>query len=166
MRNIAIGLLLLSLTACGAASPTTGSDSTGATNPSPVASTPASTTAPVASTPAEPSAAAVESPLPSGNPLGGVSIGGGDFEPRVAGFLASQINQQADALTLQSKEEAEWSDGSLGCPDPATSYIQMIIPGYKLVYTDGTQTYNVHTNSDGSNAVWCDNGTPKNIGQP
>lgn len=77
--------------------------------------------------------------------------------------IAAQTGVQASNLSLQSAEETEWSDGSLGCPDPATSYIQVITPGYKVVLTDGTRTYNIHASQQG-NAVWCDNGTPKSLG--
>lgn len=76
--------------------------------------------------------------------------------------LATQTGVQASSLQLQSSEEVEWSDGSLGCVDPATSYIQVITPGYKMVFTDGTRTYDVHASQNGW-AVWCDNGTPKSL---
>jgi hypothetical protein len=77
--------------------------------------------------------------------------------------LAAETGIQASNLTLQSAEATEWSDGSLGCPDPATSYIQVITPGYKVVLTDGTRTYDIHASQSGQ-AVWCDNGTPKPLG--
>jgi hypothetical protein len=76
--------------------------------------------------------------------------------------LAAQTGVQAGNLQLQSAQATEWSDGSLGCPDPATSYIQVITPGYKMVFTDGTRTYDVHAGQNGR-AVWCDNGTPKSL---
>jgi cytoskeletal protein RodZ len=63
-------------------------------------------------------------------------------------------------LTVKSIEEQEWSDSSLGCPDPAAIYLAVITPGYKIVLADGTSEFDVHTNSDGSLMVWCNNGRP------
>ncbi len=167
MRKILLGMALLALTGCGgAATPATGGDTTGAQT-SPVAS------APVASAPA--SAAPSESALPSASPagggietVGGTKLGGGsgDIEAQMVGFLASQIGKPADTLKLQSKEKMEWSDGSMGCPDPAALYMQVITPGYKLTYSDGTTTYDVRANEAGNIAVWCQDGKPTTIGQP
>lgn len=63
-------------------------------------------------------------------------------------------------LTVKSIEEQEWSDTSLGCPDPAALYLAVITPGYKIVLEDGMSEFDVRTNSDGSIMVWCDNGRP------
>ncbi len=57
---------------------------------------------------------------------------------------------------LTELEPAEWSDASLGCPEEGMFYAQVITPGYRLVFdVDGTPV-EVHTNSDGSSAVVCD----------
>ncbi len=153
MRRIVIGLLLLALTACGGTSPSTGtsSDSTG--------SAPAAgTSAPVASP------ASGDTPA-SANP--GTDLMGdmGDLEKNVIALLSTEINKPADSLTLQNKEEMEWPNGALGCAKPGMMYTEMIVPGYKLTYTDGSQTYTVHTNQMGNQAVWCDNGDPKPLTQ-
>jgi type IV secretory pathway VirB10-like protein len=63
-------------------------------------------------------------------------------------------------LTIKSIEEQEWSDTSMGCPDPAALYLAVITPGYKIVLDDGTSEFDVRANSDGSIMVWCDNGRP------
>lgn len=63
-------------------------------------------------------------------------------------------------LTVKSIEEQEWSDTSLGCPDPAALYLAVITPGYKIILADETSEFDVRTNSDGSLMVWCDNGRP------
>ena len=164
MRKLAIGVLLLGLTACGAAAPT--SDSTGAASTAP-STAPVASAVPASESPAASPAASLGGviALPSASPAAGNASGDG-IEQQAVSFLAQQLNKPADTLTLQSRNEVEWSDGSLGCPDPATSYIQVITPGFKLVYTDGTATYNLHTNADGSNVIWCDKGQAKEIAQP
>jgi hypothetical protein len=39
-------------------------------------------------------------------------------------------------------------------------YTQAIVPGYKIVMSDGTRTYDIHASQQGQ-VIWCDNGTPK-----
>lgn len=50
-----------------------------------------------------------------------------------------------ERIRLVSLEEVNWPDGSLGFPKPGMVYIQVIIPGYRLVLSDGAQTYEYHT---------------------
>jgi hypothetical protein len=157
IRSLTTGLLLLALTACGAAAPAA-DDSTGA---APAASPAAS--APAAS---EPVASPSTSAGLNGDLSGGSAAPTDEVTTQAAAFLATQLNTAAADLQLQSREEVEWNDSSLGCPAPDMMYMQVITPGFKLTYSDGTQTYELHTDADGSNVVWCDNGTPKQIGQP
>jgi hypothetical protein len=159
MRKIAIGLLLLTLTACGAAS--TGTDSTGSngsTGGAPVTGDKPSTM-PLASVPA-----GGDAPV-SGAPGDNVMVEVGDLEATVATLLSTTASKPAESLKLQNKEEVEWPNGGLGCEKAGMSYTEMIVPGYKLTYSDGTQTYEVHTDRSGQQAVWCDNGEPKALGK-
>lgn len=157
MRKLSLALLLLALTACGGGTPATGSDSTGATS-SAVASAEAVPSA-VASPMAVPSENATSIGTIGGNMGGGEA--GGAIEQQALQTLQTQFGVNTAAFTLQGKEQTEWSDGSLGCPDPAAMYMQVITPGYKLTYTDGARTYELHTNDSGSQVVWCENGKPR-----
>jgi hypothetical protein len=40
--------------------------------------------------------------------------------------------------------ELTWPDGSLGCPQPDMAYNQVLIDGYLIELTDGTDTYSYH----------------------
>jgi hypothetical protein len=91
---------------------------------------------------------------------GAPALPAGSVEATVAQALAQQSGADVDGLQLTDKVAQEWSDSSLGCPDPATMYMQVITPGYKLTFSDGSKTYEVHTNEAGTNAVLCENGTP------
>ena len=162
MRKLALAFLLVTLTACGSAATGNGTDSTGATAPSAAASP-----AVVAS----PQASPVEIDIPvNASPSGKLSTDSGGNSPtletRASAALAAHLNKSSDALTLVSKEPTEWSDGSLGCPRPDTMYIQVITSGYKLTYSDGAQTYAIHTDESGTQTVWCENGQPQEIPQP
>lgn len=86
------------------------------------------------------------------------------MEEQIKQQLAAAIKRPASALTLKSKAEVEWSDGSLGCPRPGMMYTQAIVPGYKLIFSDGSRSYEVHTGKRGTPAVWCDHGQPKRLG--
>lgn len=148
MRKLIAALLACILTACGSATAVP-DDATGA---SPAASAPAAS---------EPAASAEASPitLPDTNPAGG-----GDAPEavvsQVSQLLEQQFNVPAANISVESVEPMEWSDGSLGCPEPGKIYTQALVAGYMLMVSDGSQTYELHTNEDGSNAVVCENGSP------
>ena len=59
---------------------------------------------------------------------------------------------------LGSSEMAQWSDASLGCPQEGMGYAQVITPGHKVVFDLAGTSYAVHTNSDGSHMVVCEDG--------
>lgn len=50
-----------------------------------------------------------------------------------------------EQIRLVSLEEVSWPNGSLGYPKPGMVYIQVIIPGYRLILSDGAQNYEYHT---------------------
>ena len=76
--------------------------------------------------------------------------------------LVQATGAASDAITVVSTEEVEWSDTSLGCPDPNKMYAQMITPGYKIVLESGGTTYDYHTGADPEGLlVHCtEDGTP------
>lgn len=73
--------------------------------------------------------------------------------------LATQLRRDPTTITLVKVEPKEWADASLGCPDPAMMYAQMLTPGALVTLNDGSQDYAVHTSADGF-AVLCENGKP------
>ncbi|PLS77189.1 MAG: hypothetical protein CYG59_25060 [Chloroflexi bacterium] len=162
MRKLAVALMLVTLTACGSAAPGNGTDSTGATAASaPAASAPAAEVQPSAPAVEASPAGSASDKLPADNAGSSPTL-----ETQASAALAAHLNKTAADLTLVQKEATEWSDGSLGCPRPDMMYTQVIVPGYKLTYSDGTTTYEVHTDETGTQAVWCENGQPQEIPQP
>ena len=86
------------------------------------------------------------------------------MEEQIRRQLAATRGQETTGLTLTSQEAVEWRDGSLGCPAPGMMYTQALVPGYRLIFTDGTRTYEVHTGRQGSPAIWCEHGRPLRLG--
>ncbi len=76
--------------------------------------------------------------------------------------LVQATGAESDAVTVVSTEEVEWSDSSLGCPDPDAMYAQVITPGYLIVLESDGNTFNYHTGADPEGPlVQCtEDGTP------
>ena len=76
--------------------------------------------------------------------------------------LVQATGAESDAISVVSTEEVEWSDSSLGCPDPDAMYAQVITPGYLLVLESDGNTFNYHTGADPEGPlVQCtEDGTP------
>jgi hypothetical protein len=102
-----------------------------------------------------------------GNDVGAVEM------PELPEELATIPQQIADAmgfeasdLTLATLEEVEWNDSSLGCPslDPATSYMQVITPGYQMAFeTPDGEAIDVRASRDGYFVICGPDGQPMTI---
>jgi hypothetical protein len=55
--------------------------------------------------------------------------------------------------SVASVQAVEWSDTSLGCPQPDMMYAQVITPGYRIVLAAEGQLYVYHATA--SRAVYC-----------
>ena len=62
--------------------------------------------------------------------------------------LVQATDAAADEISVVSTEEVEWSDSSLGCPQPDTMYAQVITPGYLIELASGGNTYDYHSGTD------------------
>ena len=70
-------------------------------------------------------------------------------------FLEEEMTIDSASPTLAKIERVDWSDGSLGCPAPGVAYTQAIVPGFNLVFDNGGETVEVHSNIDGSQLAAC-----------
>lgn len=64
-------------------------------------------------------------------------------------LTAAALGISPDDVTVTAIEPVDWSDASLGCPQPGYVYAQVITPGYSVTVTAGGQTYEVHMDSQG-----------------
>ena len=71
--------------------------------------------------------------------------------------LASRASVKIEDVEVTSFEAVEWSDSSLGCPQPGQMYAQVITPGYRVILKAAGQTYEYHTDR-GNRAVLCSGG--------
>ena len=64
---------------------------------------------------------------------------------RAVADLSKELGIPAANIKVASTEAMEWPDGGLGCPEPDTSYAQVITPGYRIVLQVGDMPYEYHT---------------------
>jgi hypothetical protein len=64
--------------------------------------------------------------------------------------LAEALGVALDAITVANVSAVEWPDACLGLALPGTACAEVITPGYLIELAAGGQTYEYHTNQDGS----------------
>ena len=64
----------------------------------------------------------------------------------------------ADAVRLIAVEPENWRNSSLGCPQPGMVYLQVITPGYRILFQVGDEIYEYHSARDADQAVLCQRG--------
>ena len=100
-----------------------------------------------------PPALPLDTPAPS---AGETALG--EIETAARKLLADELDVDEGDFRLDSSEGVGWSDASLGCPQGGYVYAQVLTPGYKLVFDLAGTSHAVHTNSDGSHMVICEDG--------
>ncbi len=58
--------------------------------------------------------------------------------------LAGRLAIEVDQIALVELKAVEWSDTSLGCPQPGMMYAQVITPGFLIILATEGQTYEYH----------------------
>ncbi len=100
--------------------------------------------------------------VPSGTPLAGPGVAPGpspsvvaprpEAQPAVDAALrdaASRLGVPSGQLTAERVERREWSDTSLGCPQPGMLYAQVVTPGYFIVVSGAGRQLEYHTDTRG-----------------
>lgn len=70
--------------------------------------------------------------------------------------LTRRLDVDADAVTVVAVEEVQWRNSCLGCASEGQACLMVITPGYRVTLRSAGETYEVHTNRDGSRALLCD----------
>lgn len=63
--------------------------------------------------------------------------------------LANDLRLPEDQIQVVSFEHTEWSDSSLGCPEPGRTYLTVITPGYLVLLQASGKQYEYHTSEKG-----------------
>ncbi len=67
--------------------------------------------------------------------------------------LSETLGLSAEKIDLVSTEFVTWRDGCLGIVRMGVMCTQAEVPGYKITFETNSETYEVHTNKDGSVAL-------------
>jgi hypothetical protein len=60
--------------------------------------------------------------------------------------LAKRLTITVAQIRLVETTEVEWSDSSLGCPQPGMSYAQVLTPGYRVLLEADGKRHEYHSN--------------------
>jgi len=92
-------------------------------------------------------------PTPAREEVGDASGMMAQLKPLVAAKLGLGVAE----LTAIAVEEVEWSDASLGCPQPGMMYAQVITPGWRFTFEGRAgQLYDVHTAQNPTHFIICE----------
>jgi len=73
--------------------------------------------------------------------------------------LSTRLEIDVSAITLLSAEAVNWSDASLGCPQPGMVYAQVITSGYLIVLEAAGVNFEYHAGRS-TEVVYCKNPKP------
>ncbi len=76
--------------------------------------------------------------------------------------VAAETGLAPDQFNVISSEAVNFSDASLGCPQPGMAYPQVITPGYRVLVEGDGQNFDVRVS--GNRGRICD--TPRSEGTP
>ena len=79
--------------------------------------------------------------------------------------LARRSGATPDSIHLASARAVRWNDGSMGCPQPGQSYMQVIVDGFQVILEAQGRSYDYRTNSRGG-FVLCEKPSPNPGGRP
>ena len=151
---ITLSLIMLTMMACDrAAAPTATSQPSEPSPDSPAEESPSSP--PPTPTPPQPEQT---SPLPdpASSPIEPPSQSPDQVVAAAKEHLANELGIASGDVTAMAVEPVEWSDASLGCPEPGKAYAQVITPGYRIVFEAGQKEYELHTDQSGQAIVICE----------
>jgi hypothetical protein len=79
--------------------------------------------------------------------------------------LARRSGAAAGGIRVVSARAMQWNDGSMGCPQPGQSYMQVIVDGFHVILEAQGRSYDYRTNTRGG-FVLCESPPPDPGGRP
>lgn len=105
---------------------------------------------PPKSGPASSGPSAGPSDVPSNGAGGALELPPNDILQPVLADAAAQAGVQPADVVVVSAEAVQWSDGSLGCPQPGMMYTQALVDGFQIVVRAGTTELDYRVRGPGS----------------
>ncbi|MBN2147920.1 MAG: hypothetical protein JW726_11050 [Anaerolineales bacterium] len=78
------------------------------------------------------------------------TVAGPDFTPTLVTALATELKLEAQDIRLISSEKVQWRDSCLGVERKGMMCLEVITPGYLLVFETSQGVFEAHTNGDGT----------------
>lgn len=139
-----VSVMWIALSACAARTPTEGVGGKDTQVPAPTSASPASPTPENTPTPVQlPTQAPTKPPSPSE----GLPIEVDDIRK----YLADEMKQPIEQVTLIAWQPVEWRDSCLGVHTPKVACLTVITPGYALKFQVGDEIIGVNTDATGKN---------------
>jgi len=106
-------------------------------------------------------------PTPQPTPTIAAPGGGMDTLPvtRAKAFLADKLGINAETIQLVDAQVVEWPDTCLGVQTPGIMCAMHVVSGFTITLSANGQTYELHTNLDGSQIVIAPNPVSTPAGQ-
>lgn len=87
------------------------------------------------------------------------TVVGPDFTPTLVTALATELKLEDQDIRLISSEKVQWRDSCLGVERPGMMCLEVITPGYLLVFETSQGVFEAHTNEDGTAYLFVPQGT-------
>jgi hypothetical protein len=68
--------------------------------------------------------------------------------------FATRFGMPIEQIVVKDYKEVTWSDTSLGFPEEGRLYASVLVPGYRLVLSDGKEFFQYNTDR-GTRVVYC-----------
>jgi hypothetical protein len=81
-------------------------------------------------------------------PVAGADLESGPLVERAQADLAQRLGVDPTEIDVQSVEEVQFLDASLGVPESDTAYAQVITPGYVIKLAVGDRVYTYHASEE------------------
>ncbi len=78
--------------------------------------------------------------------------------PAVQAAIKTLVEQKGvakESITVVSVSAVEWPNSCLGCETAGQRCLMVVTPGYRITLQSGAETYNLHTNRTGQQAIVC-----------
>ncbi len=98
-----------------------------------------------------------------GTPVAGQPAGRDAVLRRAVADAAARAGVPPGQVHVLGVASREWSDGSLGCPEPGRMYTQAIVPGYLVELEAAGQRLDYHADGIPRVIVLCQGGRPQSV---